>query len=825
MRVLIPGLLILILVSSVSGYTLDDYPDVFLNGKFNGVIVTGETASGSDVLGAIGISTHLQSYLSQKQYEQIQAVLDAQAEGPQLQGDIVRIGFGSDLLEIGETIGEVKETITEFDVEALRGGRINTRRGSTDYNQYIRFEETGISSGRIVFDRDEDGEVGDFLLFEDGDVMFEYEIEFARGLESEIESGSGDLKDLEDETILLMGWPYTFVDTDVNTGSGRIKLRLLGGPASDMLMEGTRKTYTIDGREYTVEVLIVCDSCANGEGSVKFRVNDYTTDELEDGETDLLPSGMLIGVKSIFPNEAGEIYGFEPTTIEEAEAAQFVGGDLVEFFLGATRLEFTDRYTDDAFERGVEVYGENIEDATVKILASVRGNEFELSSIKYRLAADSPKGDVYIKPGQGLRQFLDEPEGLLVPNWDIRYEGLDDTGIAIIRFDARGDDSYELHFTNNQGVDYQVPLVDNTGGFKLGDDDEDLLFIECASPATFCIEKGDYAVLTDDNDETGITNVIQFKGTSASQKQITVREVGTGNKESTYIGTEGVDAEGKLVLGGNTYIFFVGPGPDYDISLDFTNDGSISSDEANIVTQGGGIIDLGTTNTPGGTFSVTLTTLNSEFDENGPLDAGGDEVITIDIEDRAGGEVGLGFPSQPFLDFQSLKGVNLDQALTPYGVFFETDIDTNDAEDLVIEYPRTQRGGQVYVTFGPVEPLYVEELPSLTQIELGTAVLDTEIYEAPTPHMIVIGGPCANKVAAKLLDFPEPCTAGFEPGIGHIRGFNLGDKFAILVAGYDAMDTRRASAVLAEYNKYPLFGGNTLEITGSLENPIVRRVG
>ena len=53
---------------------------------------------------------------------------------------------------------------------------------------------------------------------------------------------------------------------------------------------------------------------------------------------------------------------------------------------------------------------------------------------------------------------------------------------------------------------------------------------------------------------------------------------------------------------------------------------------------------------------------------------------------------------------------------------------------------------------------------------------------------------------------PADCTEGFEPGMGMIKMFDNNGKVALVVAGYSAMDTRNAAAVLSNYKDYKLSG-------------------
>ncbi|MFH1398543.1 MAG: hypothetical protein ABIG95_00345, partial [Candidatus Woesearchaeota archaeon] len=64
---------------------------------------------------------------------------------------------------------------------------------------------------------------------------------------------------------------------------------------------------------------------------------------------------------------------------------------------------------------------------------------------------------------------------------------------------------------------------------------------------------------------------------------------------------------------------------------------------------------------------------------------------------------------------------------------------------------------------------------------------------------------------------PANCAAGFEMGKAMVKLFEQSNgNVALLVAGYSAMDTRRASRVVANYGDYATaFKGMELEVTGT----------
>jgi len=814
---------------------LELYPHYFLaDGEFDAIIVIGENASIQDSIGASDLVVSFQKYIidleaeRRLELEELRRQLEQEAEAR-----TSRIGGSGDLFEIGEFLGDVEESLSEGDSDRLlASGSIRTRRGITDYHQFIRFRDSSgeVVSGKLVFDEDDNDVVADFLFFEEDDVMFEYHIDFGSGLRSEIDDN--ELEDLEGEQFSMLGKTVTISSAKITSG-GDIRFNMLLGETNDLLEEGSAQTYTIDDKEYYVEVLIISDNANQGRGAVKFRVNGEVTDVMAEGDVEFLDGGnIVLGVRSILPNEAREIgrrdilqpedidYDtFENLSTQEIERLLrepprlIGGGDLVEFFIGSDFLEFEDKYTDNKFEKGVEFNNDQLRSAEVKIKGVRNEDEFNLYSITYRARARGDEGDIFLAAGTGLRSALREPGLMLTRGWDLVYNGLDEVGVSEIRFDARRGSRYILGFTNRRQMYYELPLVDSSVGLRMGDDDSQLYFIECSADDDFCVKEDSYLVMTHDNDDRGITNIVEYNSIDTSNKQVFFRDLNGDQKTVKYSGIEGVDAVGDLIVGGNTYKVFVGPGSDHnDLAVDLTNDGNVDGSEAKVVTEGGAIIDLGDSNNPGSDFDITITTVKKNFDGSGPLDSGTDEVITLTILDK-GGDIGMELPSQTFLDLTKEERGN-KKGMTPYGALYEFD-DNSDPEELTIEYPLEQRGGVVEIVTGGEELGEVKDFAGYKGLQVGTTQMDSDVLDIDKQNMIVIGGPCSNRIAAELLGNLEPCTLGFEKGKGIIRLFQTNGHVALLVAGHEPQDTKEAMTVLLNYETYDLFKGPYLEVSGS----------
>jgi len=846
-----------------------DYPSPFIvDGKDSGniAIVVGAEAKSADTIGALDIAKQLQ-------FDSKVCAPDAASSGSvTVSGDAVEISHSSDLLELRETVGDVRETLTDVEVAGggLASGKITTDEGSTEFNQYLRFTDNADPiqfSPRVNFTESEgilDGYVGDYLYIRDSDdtsnastSFFEYEVEFESGLESAVSSST--LPDLEDEELLILGTTYTIVDTSVDTTNNEIKLTLLGGAVYDILGEGETKTYNIDGKDFEVTVMIIEDVTP---ATVTFDINGEITRQLSDSETTTLDDGTLLGISDIVLNEAGEAGS----------------GDIVEMYLGASKLTLEDtEYIDSAWYNGVEIDNDNIENGNVMITAAElsSGTIIEISSIKYRLSAQSMDGvDIWVEPGHGVREYLDEPQGLLGTSWDLRYEGLDDIQTSIIKLDPKGDDDYNLIFENRQGLVYNVPFVTNEGGtFKYGNDDRDFVFIEGNYTANGnstvnipTVGHLDYFVLSDAdsvNDNDAISHVLRYDSYDSANNELQFEDMATGDsKEVTYTaktagtanGTLGV---GDLIIGGTTYKVHVanassGTPP---LIIDMNADGNFNYDtvagEMKITVNGGGILDLGEhLNSTGGDWAfnssnsnealngswtnggvtsiasantladeginLTLTTLAEDFDEDRPetrsSQTSEDENVTITIENRTNNELGMQVST---LTSNGGIGSLVEDAdnddylygMTDFGALWTVydPSSTDNPETLTIEYPLAQRGARVFVTFGETTTTKTASGESCTVADLTVAnLLDEDVADASDYNMIVVGGPCANTVAADLF---YACDAWpFGAGEGVLKMVENGDNVALLVAGTDGTDTRRAAKVLADYASSDLSG-------------------
>jgi hypothetical protein len=200
-------------------------------------------------------------------------------------------------------------------------------------------------------------------------------------------------------------------------------------------------------------------------------------------------------------------------------------------------------------------------------------------------------------------------------------------------------------------------------------------------------------------------------------------------------------------------------------------------------------------------------------------DAGTVDSIELDISEDAAGDIGDdGTPGTVWKFFGAEEdaettdvvvntkeiGAKDVDVLTSYGIIVVDPEGNLDNDELVLKIPDEQQKAKIVVasagttvagTSGSATSDKVNPIP------VGLGVLDKDATVGSS-NLIVVGGPCANTVAAELLDNPVPCGEGFEVGKAKLKLFQSGSKVSLLVAGYDAADTVAASKILADFEDY-----------------------
>jgi hypothetical protein len=146
------------------------------------------------------------------------------------------------------------------------------------------------------------------------------------------------------------------------------------------------------------------------------------------------------------------------------------------------------------------------------------------------------------------------------------------------------------------------------------------------------------------------------------------------------------------------------------------------------------------------------------------------------------------------------------------------------ATKLVLEAPKNDVSADVFITplAATIQTSSSKTITKVNKFDTGVVVLDSEVKDIDK-NMIVVGGPCANSIAAEVMKQPfgNPfdCTNGFTEGNAMIKMFEKNGKIVLLVAGYSAEDTLAATQVLSNYNDH-LITGREIEVRRSANGQI-----
>ncbi len=801
------------IMGAAAAADLSAYPGQYIkDGKFTGVMVVGDNAKAEDVIGVSDIATSMQAA----------AVKKVSSGGSSVSVENGwQVGTSTKTLELSENdeslnqeaIADIVTFIDDSELpDLLADNEASNSKGTAPYNQNLYFDDT--TTGYVQYieeDNSGDDVTADFLIFENGKQLARYELEFTSSLESDIDTATtpDSLEDLEDVEITMLGQKYSIV-TATHDASNGVTLTLMGGSNRDTMLEGATKTYNIDGKDYEVTLTYV-DS-----DEAQFQVNGETTNKMEDGETDKLADGTTLGISEIlYQDYAGGIHS-------------------ATFFLGAQKMVLTDTdITDTVIGGEVEVDDESIDGLDVTIEGSNTATEASIDTITFNMTAQ----DTYYVPAGGKlseNADLDEKDLLFTRSWDFEYAGLTKEDSTMISVTSSGDDKYNLEFVDGDGNKVKVPLAyaSAAGAVNLGDGDttaEDDAFVVREN---LSITKDDYFVLTDNTDDLGERKsyvlryngademdadnpIISFKNMGSGETIERTLSAGTttsGNFTSTGQYTQAQELA-QIKLGGGTfrvYNYSNADTDDFNILVDMDGEGTIG------VADASGVVN-GVTNTvtienkdgaqiaisdAGNTIDFNVTTVSNDDTES--LD--NPTVISYTIS-AASSEVDL--TEATLLSLLAPENDDDNKyGYTSYGAFVKQNNPTGtEPDELEITYPADQVVPQVFITgsgasFSEVAASEGDSV-QVQKIQVGATKLASEVTDIKAVSSILVGGPCANAAAATVMGNPSDCAAGFEPGVGMVKMFDVGNgNVAMLVAGYSALDTRNAAQVVANYKQY-----------------------
>lgn len=771
-RILALGTGALMLGATLTGalaatWDLADYPAPFvMDGQLDDtVLVVGKAAATADVLGAIDIAAALQAdAVSETAVEVSSTVAPTSDEGLKIEKSGDKFNFGEDIFDVQATALDSNDLVLLADGTFEDNEGTNT--GDTDYDQELWFGNVA-DVWQLEFEQPADNDnyedglpAGEYLHLTKNKWVYNYTLEFDSGIS--MTSSSTD-NDLEGTTLDIQGNTYTITDATISTGAAPTKLKLVSGDSTMWLVQD--QPYTLGS--HTVTVVDV------DAGETKCGVNvDGVTKWIDDGTTQEF-GDLAVGVLDVV-----------------AVYTKDYDADTCELSLGSSEIELEDG-------EEVVINGNTLEGSYVDIMGTTTWTGLR---IMYKVGDDSGinQDDIYLSAGQA---WTDPVFG----NFKVQFEGVT-ADYEDLNVDASGDDAF-ITFMNNDGKEVEIPFYFVSGdNVALGrDSDEELLLpgeTYSGSP------EGTLLLYTTSGGETHVLEIDDVTCSSSNNKT-TIKDItyGTTPAKDFELTLDCADSAETISLGslGSIKLNLTASSVEYIADASYGNGVPETMYEGTVRFKDSGDFKFNyTEKTAEESTEITASTisLNLTYDTT-------DERIEITaIKDD-----GSAFTWEDNDEADD----DTKWAITSKGSLLE--YDDEDKLWLNIQVPEADVYGNVFVL-----PLGAEvtsggsgsvSADKVNPFSVGLAVLD-EDAESMSKNMIIVGGPCANTIAAEVMGNPENCAEGFEAGKGMLKFFDRSGKAALLVAGFSADDTVGSAYVLADYNAYDMSGDEVEVVVTSL---------
>lgn len=781
----------IMLSSTVALAAATTYPVPFVsNGAANAAVVYG-SASGtaaSDIAAAGVISAELATALAAQTVTTTPTTTPVTISG----GDSVMLSTSSSPLHVGEgvqdayslTIGSTKMP------NLLADSSFTDSNGNTDdYSQKINVANMTLSQFSDSNYLDSTPTVG-FNIPEGANIL-NYTLSFTDNpLWGQISGNS----------ITMMGKDYYILDESNGTHP---TLTLLDTANDIVLSNGQSQTVNVGNSTYNVSVSFISSSGGSGDntGTVRLIVNGRQTNSLHPGNTQQLPDGAYLGVKSVLAND-------------------YAGGTSeVEFSIGQGKIILTDG-------QNVQVNSNNVDSLTSYITS---GGSNDLHSIT--LAWDAPDVTFIATNGTSITQPVFNAVKLSFGG--MYYPGMETTSLNM----------------NGQAVQLQAPLAESgsggsyslnllsadrtSGNFTIiGKDSNDVLRTTANQSWIYQqVHSGDSFVVSWVNGKSAYSYVLKTDnwGTSGAGSSLTnqtdIIDLSNGAKDIQTVKSNNGDT---ITLGDSGIALKVGE-IDYNAkTINLTASGSGTTSFDTLYTASGLEVQL-PTSVSGNTATLNFTEANKDGD------IGKGEWFTIGFNT-------VNSPNyQPSVSVVSAQNGEEQQEIQSSNVF-QTTLNSPLATTVTENEGPTQHTAQVVYHVGES---YGQLFLTSQSAQIGGAggatslgipsVSDSQITSVNSKNLIVVGGNCVNAVAAQLLNLQSSasCGADFESATGIVAGHALiktyaspyaTGQIATLVAGRLADDTTNAATYLTTQPNIDTTAGNAgLDVSsGTTATPIVK---
>lgn len=860
---------------ALAAASLSDYPSPFVqDGKIDTMIVVGEKAATADVVGAINIGASLQSAAVSSE--------DVEVEGSVATSVMVENGMAlrKDNAIVNPVIDglfNVYSNLDDVDFPELLGRKTLTENDANDeykYSEELKFDST--TAYTVKYGRPDDDLSDDPYFYVDltKDVdMWTYELSFdktvdiadfddneeleifgktffidpnnaATGTTLKLYGGSEELSLAVGESKTVSGMDITLIgaNTDDNTVTLEIGGQLYTKKASSSVTVGDESIYIKELHLQTipVESAIVTLSVGSmeleltsGSGievdgdsvdgySVTLDGEDvstldgitiaYNPSETDLDEDYLMPGqsvvdevfGFEVGFDSVTPGLMEDKSKVELSTSSDIATLTFENKDGEEISMDIAKGT-TGSDTDTDFPTDLEVNQIYIDDDDYFILNEDISGE---DATSYYLQADDvteDDGAVYVSlKSAGYDETLEIRTGK-----EVLDTGKYVVGTSVAANDIGG--APTLNYAKDTIALAGAALSEETGSVTAGTSDKYFVY-EDADGNQFMFS------IIDSDDTVADTVKVAIDGTTDTSVTY------TSNVATLFSNVEITDdsttANGSIALKSG------GAGKLYSVT-------SAANSDDEVWTANGAQVDLVDTGS-GVTVKINEDESGQYYDNI--AGAARDDML-VTIVDGTGTDSDVEFSKTLTFgnaatywnkDIQDEDG-DYKYGVSAYGTSYKMDVD-GESTSMDIYVPAKEQ--EAVVTVGrDVEvstsgtsaggAFTTEKVNALADYA-SLAKLDSEaLDQVGSANMIVVGGPCANVVAAELMGNPANCAEGFEAGKAMVTLFENDDAVSMLVAGYAASETSYAANYIANYRDSELEGDSLTLTTGTEEAVVV----
>jgi hypothetical protein len=777
------------MMGAMAAVDLQQYPAPFVsNGTFQGYFVVGETAMPADVISMTDIGMSLQAAAV------VETVVPLPGEYSQtVVSGGAKFASASQELFFGRSLSDSKSTFTDADLPVLQKTQVTTTDGvNFDVEFRVSAPEADLKYGRDVNNLDDPTFYVDF----NSGAKLNMTILFPRSL---------NISRLHGESIVLFGKEFVVAE-GAETSQALQKLTLYMATIDRTFEAGTTQTVSVGSNQYTVTVIGV-----NTDRETATVTINGETRQVEAGRTYTF-GGERFYVK--------DVMGY----------TQPVGGGAVRLFIGSEKL---------VLEEGADVTMGQNDDVVQGASVSFGGSSTETSSITVSIEPSNTDDRV-----EGLelgQEYVDPVFGALKIAFADSVPGLMDTNSRdTIKVYPSANDRLSVRFTNYVGQEYNLEVLRGEGVSELqaryGTGDRTYVLagnvnatgstVQNASFGTAvhtALAKDNRFVLRQDANSE-YTRVLQLvSATTTGSPRVRLQDTSIGGTTQEFSAPDTWSGTGVAAVDGQPRGTLSYDGAQYDFAITGTDAIVLVNKVVSnvVITRRGASLALPmSVANSSDTAAYVLLTEETAFNDGEPRSYGtvnlsirydtgafttGRKVRVLTPVYTADGSSQVSAPSSLV---SSDSNSDRQAMVTPYGTYVWYDSsDSVSAVDLY--YPRSQMHFNVFLA--PAAATTISgggegEITSqqVNRINVGSVIFDTQAVNLiGQENMIVVGGPCVNTVAMRLMGTPAVCTEGFEVGKAWIKYFEHQDgKVSLMVAGYSARDTTLAGQVLANYDRY-----------------------